>query len=219
MGYEWSKDMVHVPFGTVSIEGAKLATRTGNVVLLDDIFKTATAKTLEIINQKNPDLENKEEVASAVGVGAVVFHDLSNNRIKDVNFMWDEVLNFDGNTGPYVQYTYARCCGVLEKNPETLEIKPESNFVITEDAEAALIKTLKLFPDKVESARKELEPSFIARYLLDVCADFNRFYHDCPVLKCEDKAVKDTRIALVKATANVLKNGLTLIGLKTPKNI
>ncbi len=219
MGYEWAKDMVHVPFGTVSIEGAKLATRTGNVVLLDDIFKTATAKTLEIINQKNPDLENKEEVASAVGVGAVVFHDLSNNRIKDVNFMWDEVLNFDGNTGPYVQYTYARCCGVLEKSPETLEIKPENNFVLTEEAEANLIKTLKLFPDKVESARKELEPSFIARYLLDVCADFNRFYHDCPVLKCEDKAVKDTRIALVKATSIVLKNGLTLIGLKTPKNI
>ena len=150
---------------------------------------------------------------------SVVFHDLSNNRIKDVNFMWDEVLNFDGNTGPYVQYTYARCCGVLEKNPETLEMKAENNFVITEDAEAALIKTLKLFPDKVESARKELEPSFIARYLLDVCADFNRFYHDCPVLKCEDKAVKDTRIALVKATSIVLKNGLTLIGLKTPKNI
>jgi len=219
MGYEWSKDMVHVPFGTVSIEGAKLATRTGNVVLLEDIFRIATQKTLEIINQKNPDLENKEEVASAVGVGAVVFHDLSNNRIKDVNFMWDEVLNFDGNTGPYVQYTYARCCGVLEKSPMTLEIRPTSGYVLTEEAESALIKTLKLFPEKVRQARIDLEPSLVARYLLDVCAAFNRFYHDCPVLKCEDENVRRTRIALVKATSIVLKNGLTLIGLKTPKNI
>lgn len=220
MGYEWSKDMVHVPFGTVSIEGAKLATRTGNVVLLDDIFKTATAKTLEIINQKNPDLENKEEVASAVGVGAVVFHDLSNNRIKDVNFMWDEVLNFDGNTGPYVQYTYARCCGVLEKSGMNGgDFGKADEYSIKEEAESELIKTLKLFPEKVENARRELEPSFVARYLLDVCSAFNRFYHDCPILKCEDERVKKTRIALVKAASNVLKNGLTLIGLKTPKNI
>ena len=219
MGYEWSKDLVHVPFGTVSIEGAKLATRTGNVVLLEDIFRIATQKTLEIINQKNPDLENKQEVASAVGVGAVVFHDLSNNRIKDVNFMWDEVLNFDGNTGPYVQYTYARCCGVLEKSPQTLEIRQDSGYVLTEEAESKIIKTLKLFPEKVRQARDDLEPSLVARYLLDVCADFNRFYHDCPVLKCEDENVRRTRLAIVKATSIVLKNGLTLIGLKTPKNI
>ena len=133
--------------------------------------------------------------------------------------MWDEVLNFDGNTGPYVQYTYARCCGVLEKVGEELLKEDADGYIIDTEAEANLVKTLKLFPDKVESARKELEPSFVARYLLDVCADFNRFYHDCPVLKCENEAVKKTRIALVKATSIVLKNGLTLIGLKTPKNI
>lgn len=217
MGYDWAKDLVHVPFGTVSIEGAKLATRTGNVVLLKDIFRIATEKTLEIINQKNPNLENKEEVASAVGVGAVVFHDLSNNRIKDVNFMWDEVLNFDGNTGPYVQYTYARTCGVLEKAGEYSF--NADGFTLTEDAEISLIKTLKLFPEKVRAARNELEPSFVARYLLDVCADFNRFYHDCPILKCEDEKVKNTRLAIVKATSTTLKNGLELIGMKTPKNI
>lgn len=217
MGYDWSKDLVHVPFGTVSIEGAKLATRTGNVVLLKDIFRIATEKTLEIINQKNPNLENKEEVASAVGVGAVVFHDLSNNRIKDVNFMWDEVLNFDGNTGPYVQYTYARTCGVLEKAGEYSF--NADGFTLTEDAEISLVKTLKLFPEKVRAARNELEPSFVARYLLDVCADFNRFYHDCPILKCEDEKSKNTRLAIVKATSTTLKNGLELIGMKTPKNI
>lgn len=218
MGYDWAKDMVHVPFGTVSIEGAKLATRTGNVVLLEDIFRIATQKTLEIINEKNPDLENKEDVASAVGVGAVIFHDLSNNRIKDVNFVWDEVLNFDGNTGPYVQYTYARCSGIIDK-AEQSGAKTDAQFVLTDATEETLIKTLKNFPEKVEQARLDLEPSVIARYLLDVCADFNRFYHDCSVLRAEDERVKSTRIALVKATANVLNNGLALIGLKRPKNI
>ncbi len=214
MGEEWAKDLVHVPFGTVSIDGAKLATRTGNVILLEDIFREATEKTLAIINEKNPDLADKEEVASAVGVGAVVFHDLSNNRIKDINFIWDEVLNFDGNTGPYVQYTYARCCGILEKAGEF-----KNSGKITENAECNIIKTLGLFPEKVEQARRELEPSVISRYLLDVCQEFNRFYHDCPVLKAEDEEVKNTRLAIVKATSTVLHNGLKLIGLKTPKNI
>ena len=214
MGEEWAKDLVHVPFGTVSIDGAKLATRTGNVILLEDLFKEATEKTLAIINEKNPTLENKEEVASAVGVGAVVFHDLSNNRIKDINFIWDEVLNFDGNTGPYVQYTYARCCSILEKAGDF----GKSN-TITAEAERNIIKTLALFPEKVEQARRDLEPSVISRYLLDVCQEFNRFYHDCPVLKAEDEAVKNLRLAIVKGTSTVLHNGLTLIGLKCPKNI
>ena len=214
MGEEWSKDLVHVPFGTVSIGGEKLATRTGNVILLEDLFKEATEKTLAIINDKNPDLADKEEVASAVGVGAVIFNDLSNNRIKDINFIMDDVLNFDGNTGPYVQYTYARCCGILEKAGEFTKCGK-----ITEDAECNIIKTLGLFPEKVEQARRELEPSVISRYLLDVCAEFNRFYHDCPVLKAEDEEIKNTRLAIVKATSIVLHNGLKLIGLKTPKNI
>ena len=215
MGEEWAKDLVHVPFGTVSIGGEKLATRTGNVVLLEDLFREATEKSLAVINEKNPTLENKEEVASAVGVGAVIFHDLSNGRIKDINFILDDVLNFDGNTGPYVQYTYARCSGILEK-AGTWQCE---NWVLTSDAERAIIKTLGLFPEKVDQARRELEPSVITRYLLDVCADFNRFYHDCPVLKADNEAVRATRLGIVKATANVLCNGLHLIGLKTPKNI
>lgn len=214
MGEEWAKDLVHVPFGTVSIDGAKLATRTGNVILLEDLFREATEKTLEIINEKNPTLENKEEVASAVGVGAVIFHDLSNNRIKDINFIWDEVLNFDGNTGPYVQYTYARCCGILEKAGSY-----GKDGAITHPSEVDIIKTLSLFPEKVEQARRGLEPSVISRYLLDVCQEFNRFYHDCPVLRAEDEKVRSTRLAIVEATSVVLSNGLKLIGLKRPKNI
>ena len=214
MGEEWAKDLVHVPFGTVSIDGAKLATRTGNVILLEDLFKEATEKTLAIINEKNPNLADKEAVASAVGVGAVIFNDLSNNRIKDINFVMDDVLNFDGNTGPYVQYTYARCCGILEKAG-----KFQNCGKLTEEAECNIIKTLGLFPEKVEQARRELEPSVISRYLLDVCQEFNRFYHDCPVLKAEDEEIKNTRLAIVKATSVVLHNGLKLIGLRTPKNI
>ncbi len=214
MGEDWAKDLVHVPFGTVSIGGEKLATRTGNVILLEDIFREATEKTLAIINEKNPTLEDKRAVAEAVGVGAVIFHDLSNNRIKDINFIWDEVLNFDGNTGPYVQYTYARCSSILEKAGDY-----GKDGVLTEDAERNIIKTLALFPEKVEQARKDLEPSVISRYLLDVCQEFNRFYHDCPVLRAEDERVKNTRLAIVKATSTVLYNGLKLIGLKRPKNI
>lgn len=216
MGYEWAKDLVHVPFGTVSIAGAKLSTRDGNIVLLEDLFKDAISKTLEIINEKNPDLEDKENVAKAVGVGAVIFHDLSNNRIKDINFVWDDVLSFEGNTGPYVQYTYARCAGITDKADSKIDLK---NLVLTNELECDLLRTLHEFPAKVGQARDELEPSIITRYLLDVCQSFNRFYHDCPVLKADDANIRNTRIALVSATASVLKNGLSLICLKTPKNI
>lgn len=216
MGYDWSKDLVHVPFGTVSFGGAKLATRTGNMILLEDIFAHAIEKTTQIINEKNPDLEDKEEVAKAVGVGAIIFNDLSNNRIRDVDFNWDEALSFEGNTGPYVQYTHARCDSILEKSGISID---SSNLLLSDDAEISLIKTLNFFPEKITQARNELEPSVISRYLLEVCATFNRFYHDCPVLKVEDVTIKNTRLALVSATKNVLKSGLKLIGLKTPKNI
>ncbi len=216
MGYEWSKDLVHVPFGTVSFGGEKIATRSGNMILLEDIFARAIEKTLSIINEKNPGLENKEEVAKAVGVGAVIFNDLSNNRIRDVDFNWEEALSFEGNTGPYVQYTYARCAGILDKAGCDVDVKRLS---LTDETEASLIKTLDLYPEKLKLARNDLEPSIVSRYLLEVCSAFNRFYQNCPVLKVEDAKVKNTRLALVSAAASVLKSGLTLIGLKTPKNI
>lgn len=216
MGYEWSKDLVHVPFGTVSFGGEKIATRSGNMILLEDIFARAIEKTLSIINEKNPGLENKEEVAKAVGVGAIIFNDLSNNRIRDVDFNWEEALSFEGNTGPYVQYTYARCAGILDKAGCDVDAK---SLTLTDETEAALIKTLDLYPEKLKLARNDLEPSVISRYLLEVCSAFNRFYQNCPVLKVEDAKIRNTRLALVFAAASVLKSGLTLIGLKTPKNI
>lgn len=216
MGYEWAKDFRHVPFGTVSFNGAKIATRSGNMVLLEDIFDKAIENTRAIIEEKNPNLENKEEIAKAVGVGAIIFNDLSNNRIKDVDFNWEEALSFDGNTGPYVQYTHARCAGILDKASAELDL---SKLSITDDFEKALIKTLNLFPERINQAREELEPSVITRYLLDVCQCFNRFYQNCPVLKVSDETIKNTRLALVSCTRYVLNRGLRLIGLKTPNNI
>lgn len=219
LGYEWEKDMKHVPFGTVSFNGAKIATRSGNMVLLEDIFDKAIENTLAIINEKNPGLENKEEVAKAVGVGAIIFNDLSNNRIKDVDFNWEEALSFEGNTGPYVQYTHARCAGILDKAGVGTDFAPDTLSELSDPFEKELIKVLNLFPERVNQARDELEPSVISRYLLDVCQCFNRFYQNCPVLKVDNEDTKLARVALVNATRTVLNRGLRLIGLKTPNNI
>ena len=215
MGYPWADELVHVPYGTVSIDGAKLATRTGNVVLLKDLFATAIEKSLGIIEEKNPNLENKDEVAKAVGVGAVVFHYLLGGRIKDINFIMEDALSFEGNTGPYAQYTYARTCSILRRAeaPATVTAK------ITREEESELVKVLLRFPEKVKSAMDDYEPSTITRYALDVCAAFNRFYHECPILGCEDEEVKATRLCLVKATNNILGNALSLICVGTPEKI
>ena len=217
MGYDWHDQLIHVPFGIVSLGGEKLATRTGKVVLLEDILDQAINKTLDIINQKNPNLENKEEIARQMGVGAVVFSDLSNNRIKDVSFSWDEILNFDGETGPYVQYTHARACSLLRKAEK--EVDPNFNpALLSTEEEFKVAKALYLFPDKIMTAMKELEPSIITRYLVDLAQDFNRFYHEHPIL-VEDEALRNARLALVFAVKYTLKNGLQLIGLSAPERV
>ncbi|NLN42048.1 MAG: arginine--tRNA ligase [Clostridiales bacterium] len=217
MGYDWHDQLIHVPFGIVSLGGEKLATRTGKVVLLEDILDQAINKTLDIINQKNPNLENKEEIARQMGVGAVVFSDLSNNRIKDVSFSWDEILNFDGETGPYVQYTHARACSLLRKAEK--EVDPNFNpALLSTEEEFKVAKALYLFPDKIMTAMKELEPSIITRYLVDLAQDFNRFYHEHPIL-VEDEVLRNARLALVFAVKYTLKNGLQLIGLSAPERV
>ena len=216
MGEDWAKDLVHVPFGTVSIDGAKLATRTGNVILLEDIFKEATEKTLAIINEKNPNLENKAEVAEAVGVGAIVFHYLSNTRMKDINFVMEDALSFDGNTGPYVQYTYARACSILSRANDT---EVSSDVSITTEEEAALVKTLCRFGERVCSAIEDYEPSYITRFILDVATAFNRFYHNCPILSAEDASVRATRLKLTEATKLVLGNAFDLICLRKTEKV
>ena len=217
MGYEWANELVHVPYGTVSIGGAKLATRTGNVVLLRDLFETAIEKVKSIMQEKNPNLEGMQETAEAVGVGAIVFYYLSNNRIKDINFTMDDALNFDGNTGPYVQYTYARTCSVLNRAKDALSGSIEA--VITTEEESALLKTLSKFEEKVLSALSEYEPSIITRYILEIATAFNRFYHNCPILNAEDPKVKETRIRLTEAANIVLGSAFSLICLKKTEKV
>ena len=214
MGYPWYNELVHIPYGTVSLNGAKLATRTGNVVLLKDLFSLAIEKVSGIVEEKNPNLENKEAVAEAIGVGAIVFYYLTSNRIKDINFSLEEALSFEGNTGPYVQYTYARACSVLNRAGEVADAPAQ----ITTEEEAALIKTLCRFGERVCSAIADYEPSNITRFILDVAAAFNRFYHNCTILGAEDPAVRASRVKLTEATKIVLGNAFDLICLsKTEK--
>ena len=215
MGYDWYDKLVHVPYGTVSINGEKLATRTGNVILLRDLFATAIEKISGIMNEKNPNLENKEKIAEEIGVGAVVFYYLSNNRIRDINFVMEDALNFDGNTGPYVQYTYARTCSVLSKSEN---YDKAAALKITAEEETELVKALSRFEENVLDAIDTYEPSVITRYILDVAGAYNRFYHNCTILGATDTQVKNTRLALTEATKTVLGNAFGLICLaKTQK--
>lgn len=218
MGYDWAKGLHHIPFGTVSLQGSKLSTRKGQILLLTDVLDEAVAKTLEIINEKNPNLPNKEQIAEQMGVGAIVFSDLSSSRIKDVTFSWEEILNFDGETGPYVQYTHARACSVLRKS----ELDPRSlSFdvsTVTSETEFELVKCLYAFPEQLALAGAEFEPSILTRYLVNLAQAFNRFYNKCPIL-VEDDALKQSRLVLVKAVQQTLKKGLWLIGVAAPERV
>ncbi|MBQ7820736.1 MAG: arginine--tRNA ligase [Clostridia bacterium] len=214
MGYEWAHDLVHVPYGTVSINGEKLATRTGNVILLKDLFAMSVDKVRGIIKEKNPDLAGSDEVAEAVGVGAIVFHYLTNSRIKDINFVLEDALSFEGNTGPYSQYTYARTCSILEKAENDGKAGE-----FTDDSERELVKVLARYPEKILDALGDYEPMIITRYILDVCNSFNRFYHSCKIIGADDASVRDTRVYLTKAVNSVLKTAFKLICIKPTEKI
>ena len=217
MGYPWYSELVHVPYGTVSVDGAKLATRTGNVVLLKDLFRLSVEKETEVMNEKNPDLENREEVAEAVGVGAIVFNYLYNSRIKDINFTLDQALSFEGSTGPYAQYTYARTCSILEK--AAAAGIPDKGGAMTHPSEAELLKVLSLFPEKVSEAIAAYEPSVITRYAIDVCTAFNHLYRDCPIVTADTEESRIFRVRLTVAAKTVLGTALHLICMKTPEKI
>ncbi len=219
MGYDWHEQLVHVPYGMVSINGAKLATRTGNVVLLRDLFEAAIAKVRQIMDEKNPNLENKDEAAEAVGVGAIVFYYLSNNRIKDINFNMEDALSYDGNTGPYVQYTYARTCSITRRAAEAGVVADGDLSAATEPQEIELIKTLSRFGECVVGAIRDYEPSEVTRYILDVATAFNRFYHDCSILNAENEQQKKLRLALTDSTKTVLGNAFELICLRKIEQI
>jgi len=210
-GFEWAKDCVHVGFGLVKFPGKMMSTRKGDVVLLDDLLKEAVETALKIIVEKNPNLKDKEEIAKKVGIGAIIFTYLKNSREKDIIFDWDEILSFDGETGPYVQYTYARAKSILRKN----EIKDDSILALLDSQEEfELAKTLNGFKDAVLAAIDKYEPSIVTRYVLQVAKDFNKFYNNCPINSSEE-GIKQSRLKLVLATTLVLRNALNLLGIET----
>lgn len=213
MGYDFYDDCKHIPFGMVSLKDQTLSTRKGQVVFLEDVLNKAVDKTKEIMESRDNKIENVDEVAEIVGIGAVKFQELYNNRIKDYVFDWDEVLNFDGETGPYVQYTYARAKSVLRKADynENTEISFDN---ITSDEEFALVKALGNFKDVVAKAGEKYEPSLITRHLTEIAKNFNKFYNACQI-NVEDEKVKEERLALTYATSIVIKTGLGLLGIKT----
>jgi len=231
MGNEWAEDaLVHVPYGLVSLDGAKLSTRAGNFIYAEDILREATARAMEAIQSKNPTLPEKEKTAQQVGIGAVLFHDLFNQRIKNVDFKWDEVLSFEGSTGPYVQYTYARAKSILRKSgyTELTESIPYDSAMVgaceinckhlTGDAAYALAKTLSGYEAAVQQAAERYEPSVVARYIISVAGAFNKFYHECPILNAGEEE-KQARLALVDAVQKILKDACSLLGMECPEEM
>ena len=220
MGYEdYAKNCIHVPFGlVVDKDGEKIGSRKGNSVALEDILKEAIQKVEKIIEEKNPELEDKAEVARKVGVGAIIFNDLANSRIKDEIFDWDMLLNFQGETGPYIQYIYVRTNSVLEKAGYMPEINKVDFSKLQEKQAVETIKLLYRFNEFVESAAQKNEPSIVSRYLIDVAQSFSGFYNEHKIIT-EDKAVQDARLALTYAVGNVLKTGVTLLGMEMPNKM
>ena len=217
MGYDWYKDMIHVQFGMVALEEGTMSTRKGRVVFLEDVLNQAIDRTRQIIEEKNPDAENIDEVAKAVGVGAVVFQELSNSRIKDYTFSWDRTLSFEGETGPYVQYTHARCCAVLRKAGQL--VSADINYELLSDQDAAdVLSVLENFNKSIMTAMNKNEPHIVTRFVLDLAQAFNKFYHNSPIL-VEDADLRAARLALVEATRQTIENALKILGMKAPQKM
>ncbi len=215
MGYDWAKDMVHVAHGMVSLEEGAMSSRHGKVVFVKDVLDTAVKKALKVIEEKNPNLEGKEDIAEKVGVGAVVFAMLASGRIKDIVFDYDKVLAFEGETAPYVQYTYARCCSLIEK----ASIGDNVDYSALDDPSAhEIVKLISRLKDSYREAVRRYEPSVMVRHVIDLAKAFNKFYFESRIIGAEE-GVKNARLLLVKATKQVIKNELELLGIECPEHM
>ena len=214
MGYEWAKNLVHIPYGMLRFESGKLSTRKGHVIKMEDLINEAVAKTKEIIKERNPNLANKDEVADQVGMGALIFNKLYNNRIKDTVFSWEQILNFEGETGPYVQYTHARACSVLEKSG--ISVKTITNASLLADEAYDIIRLIYDFPSKIEEAAEKYEPYIIARQTIALAQAFNVYYSKNIIL-AEDENLRNARLGLTAAVRMGLELGLNLLGISAPQ--
>lgn len=217
MDFAGADDMEHVAFGMVSMEDGSMSTRKGHIVWLQEVLDKAVEKARAIIEEKNPDTKNKDEIAESVGVGAVVFSALWNNRIKDIVFSYDKVLNFDGETAPYVQYTYARCASALRKGGD-IDFDNMDIAAITTDEGYDVIKSVITFGDSVRLAAKLREPCYVTRHVVDLAEKFNRFYIDHRIL-VDDAPTRNARLALTKAVGNIIRCGLGLLGISAPSEM
>lgn len=215
MGYDWAKDLYHVNFGMVSGKEGAFHTREGNFVKLKDVLNASIEKTHAVMMEKTPDLENSEKIAKDVGVGALVWSTLYNQRIKDIVFDWDTVLNFDGETGPYVQYTHARACSVLRKEKPQGEVDYN---LLCDNESIELVTALGAFPDAVREAMNKNEPYLVSRSVMAICQAFNRFYYQQRII-ADEQDVRNARLALTDATRSVLETGLYLVGLEAPERM
>ncbi|MFQ5956357.1 MAG: arginine--tRNA ligase, partial [Candidatus Brocadiales bacterium] len=217
MGCNWVKDCTHVDFGLIKFKHGRMSTRKGKIILLEEVLNEAVTRAQEIIEEKNPGLRNKDLVARQVGIGAVIFTDLSTRRTKDVVFDWDVVLNFEGETGPYVQYTHARLCSVMRKYGKPVGTKVDYGLLKEKD-EYLLVRKLEQFSKVIEGAARSCEPVIVCNYLLDLCGVFNRYYNHHRIIS-DNEGLTRARILLSDSVRQVLKNGLTLLGIQTPEEM
>jgi arginyl-tRNA synthetase len=217
MGFPWANDCVHVDFGLIRFNDEKMGTRRGNIIFLEDVLDRAVELAEQIVHEKNPTLPSKHTVAEAVGIGAVIFTDLSTRRVKDVNFEWEKVLTFEGETGPYVQYTHARACSVLRKANQPVRADADCT-PLTQDEAFDLVRLLADYPAVLRRAAESYEPFFVTDYLLTLCERFNRYYHNYRILT-DDAVVREARLLLVQGVQIVIQSGLSLLGIKAPEEM